>query len=123
MRCSHNKTQNQNESFHNVIWKICPKTLFAGLRTVSTAVNLAACQFVTGQSFNKILFTVLQLQPGRNLELFSKRKDIKRVRYAEEAISIKAKKRKRQLKYEKTLKDRIATNSEGSTYKPGGFNV
>ena len=122
MRCSRNKTQNQSESFHNIIWKICPKTVFAGLRTVSTAVKLAACQFVTGQSFNKTLCTVLQLKPGRNLEIFSKRKDIKRVRCAEAAVTFKAKKRRRQLKYEKTIKDRNIASSEGSTYEAGKFN-
>ena len=121
-RCSRNKTQNQNESFHNIIWKICPKTLFAGLRTVSTAVKLAACQFVTGQSFNKTLCSILQMQPGRNLEVFSKRKDMKRVRCAEIAVSHKAKKRRRELKYEKTMKDRNTANSEGSTYEAGKFN-
>ena len=47
-RCSRNKTQNPNESFHKVIWKICPKTTYIGRRTVQTAVALAACQFIMG---------------------------------------------------------------------------
>ena len=34
-------TQNQNESFHALIWKRCPKHLWRGPRVVRTAVDLA----------------------------------------------------------------------------------
>ena len=42
-RCVHAKTQNTNESFHNNIWKIAPKAIFVGRKTIETAVSLAAC--------------------------------------------------------------------------------
>ena len=37
-RCLQSKTQNQNEALHNLIWKLCPKTIYTGRRTVQTAV-------------------------------------------------------------------------------------
>ena len=54
-RCVHAKTQNANESFHNIIWKIAPKAIFVGRKTIETAVSLAACQFTMGASFRTVL--------------------------------------------------------------------
>ncbi|KAM7303206.1 hypothetical protein ISCGN_013186 [Ixodes scapularis] len=45
LRCSRMMTQNANESFNALIWKRCPKTEFASLRTVETAVALAVLEF------------------------------------------------------------------------------
>ena len=66
--CACNKTQSPNESFHNIIWKICPKTIFVGKRTVTTAVTLAACQFSMGSSFQSVLCRIMNLSPGKHLE-------------------------------------------------------
>ena len=44
-RCVLGATQNQNESFNNIIWSWCPKTGFCSLVSVDIAVNLAAITF------------------------------------------------------------------------------
>ena len=62
------------------------------------------------------------MQPGRNLEVCSKTKDMKRARCADTAVSHKAKERRRELKYEKTMKGRNTASSEGSTYEAGKCN-
>ena len=67
--CSRNKTQNPNESFHKIIWKICPKTTYVGRRTVQTAVALAACQFIMGCSFTNIIHKVLNMEAGTHLKI------------------------------------------------------
>ena len=118
-RCSRNKTQNPNESFHHVIWKICPKTIYAGLRTISTAVSLAACQFSMGCSFTNTLFRSLQLDPGSNLVVSNKTRDSLRIKRAESADTFKAKKRRKQLKYNKTVKEQNLASSEGDMYAAG----
>ena len=53
-RCSRKKTQNANESLHNLIWKLCPKAVFVSRKTMETAVALAFSQFSIGASFRQI---------------------------------------------------------------------
>ena len=47
-RCVSEETQNQNESFNNIIWTRCSKTGFCFLITVEVAVNLAVLTFNHG---------------------------------------------------------------------------
>ena len=63
-RCSRKATQNPNESFHQLIWEICPKTIYVGRRTMRTATMVALCQFVMGASFKILLCKVMSTEPG-----------------------------------------------------------
>ena len=47
-RCVLGATQNQNESFNNIVWSRCPKTGFCSLVSVDTTVNVAAITFNHG---------------------------------------------------------------------------
>ncbi|CAN8006086.1 unnamed protein product, partial [Ixodes hexagonus] len=47
-RCSRMQTQNANESYNALVWKRCPKTEFASLKTVETAAALAVLDFNAG---------------------------------------------------------------------------
>lgn len=49
-------TTNTNESFHNQIWALCPKTQFHSAQYVKTSVALAACFYNDGY-----LYTVTNL--------------------------------------------------------------
>ena len=40
-KCLHGGTQNNNESFHHIIWNLCPKEVFVGRRRLEIAVNTA----------------------------------------------------------------------------------
>ena len=44
-------TTNTNESFHNQIWSLCPKTQFHSAQYVKTSVALAACFYNEGYSW------------------------------------------------------------------------
>ena len=59
-RCIDGATQNQNESFNNIIWSRCPKTGFCSLVTVETALGLAILTF-------KIIWELLSLKMGNTL--------------------------------------------------------
>ena len=37
-RCMRARTKNANESLHQIVWKFCPKAMYAGKRTIETAV-------------------------------------------------------------------------------------
>ncbi|GFW27247.1 uncharacterized protein TNCV_221711 [Trichonephila clavipes] len=47
-KCLHGKTQNPNESFHNVIWSRVPKATFVQIETLSLGVYDDVCSFNNG---------------------------------------------------------------------------
>ena len=121
-RCARNKTQNPNESFHQIIWKICPKATYVGRKTIETAVALAACQFSMGATFNLVLCRMLRLEPGKHLEASSEERNKDRIRKAEKAASKEAKTRRKALKYKTIAKEHETKNAEGPTYAAGHFD-
>ena len=121
-RCVRNKTQNPNESMHNLIWRLCPKTIFVGRRTLETAVCLAVCQFSMGATFKVALCKALKLDPGKNLESSASKIDAERVKRAETACQEATKKRRKNLKYKKQSKEQKKKSQEGESYVAGGFN-
>ena len=120
-RCSRKKTQNPNESLHQLIWKICPKSTYVGRRTLKTAVALAACQFSMGATFKVLLFNLLGMEAGENLKRFLKDRDDERIKIAEKASSEAAKKRRKELKYVQIRGDQKTKTAEGETYGAGLF--
>ena len=121
-RCARKATQNPNESLHQLIWKICPKSIDVGRRTVQTAGALALSQFSMGATFKVLLLIILEMEPGRELEASSHEKDKKRIVLAERASSFKSKARRKNLKYQRVKANEKKKNSEGQTYTSGGFN-
>ena len=49
-KCLHGKTQNNNESINNVIWKRCPKDIYVGKTSLSMGVASACIGFNGGAS-------------------------------------------------------------------------
>ena len=47
-RCLHGKTENFNESFNNIVWLKCPKTVFVNQQSIEVGVNSAILQFNDG---------------------------------------------------------------------------
>ena len=120
-RCARKKTQNPNESLHQLIWKICPKSIYVGRRTLNTAVALAACQFSMGSTFKVLLLKLLGMEAGENMKRFLKDKDDERIKIAEKASSEAAKKHRKRLKYEQIESDQKTKIDEGETYGAGLF--
>ncbi len=120
-RCSRKKTQNPNESLHQLIWKICPKSIYVGRRTLSTAVALATCQFSMGATFKVLLFNLLGMEAGQSVKRYLNEKDAARVKLAEKASSEVAKKHRKKLKYQKIKIDQNTKKDEGETYGAGLF--
>lgn len=49
-RCVGDCTQNNNESFNNLIWKIAPKVMYNGTKIVQIAACVATCIYNEGVS-------------------------------------------------------------------------
>ena len=122
-RCAQHKTQNANESLHNLVWRICPKINFVGKRTFKTAVGLAICNFGMGASSKGLLFKALNMQTGIVLERTIHKENVKRIRKAERAADESTKKRRRDIKYKKQKNDEEKKQKEGELYSPGSFNI
>ena len=86
-RCSRRATQNANEALHQLVWKVCPKSIYVGLRTLRVAATLAFAQFSMGASFKILICKVMGMDPGRNMEIHAKKKDFERIQKAEEDCS------------------------------------
>ena len=81
-RCSRVKTQNPNEALHQLIWKICPKAIFVGRKTIETAVAMSICQFSMGASFQAVLLKAIGIEAGPFCDQGSNEKDRTRLKKA-----------------------------------------
>ena len=120
-RCSRASTQNTNESFHNVVWRICPKIGYVGRHTLETAVSMAACQFSMGATFKTVLCQCLGIEAGVHTKKASAIKSLQRLEIAKKASNKKAKTRRKRLKYKGISKEVQKKRQEGDTYSAGDF--
>ena len=63
-KCLHGKTQNQNESFNNIVWESLPKSTFVGLQQHSLGIYDGLSNFKIGAKavnnlFERIWFRIL----------------------------------------------------------------
>lgn len=64
-RCLHGKTQNQNESFNNCIWRRIPKTDFVSLPTLKLGVIDAGICFNKGSIAKVNVIQRMGMSPGK----------------------------------------------------------
>lgn len=82
-RCVGSFTQNNNESFNQLIWKITPKILPAGSKIVEIAALIAACTFNEGISSLLLIMHGMDIKLGRNSHEYARKIDGNRVCAAE----------------------------------------
>ncbi len=120
-RCVLWVTQNQNESFNNIMWNKCPKATFCSYLSVQVALNLAVLQFNRGaMSFVSIVERMKIPLDSRSIRYF-REKDVFRINRAEKRQQAVEKKRMEAVKRRKAAAQRQSTASEGRTYQAGGF--
>ena len=64
------KTQNANESIHNVIWSRCPKTFFMGKHKLHGAVATAISSFNEGAIHMSQVLKKLAMEPNQLMYIF-----------------------------------------------------
>ena len=95
-RCSRAMTQNSNESLHNMIWKVCPKTIFVGKDDRNSS---GYCCLPVHNGCNFQSHFAKCFEPGSTLVRFTREESKKRVKLADKASTTEAKKRRKQLKF------------------------
>ncbi|KAK7473611.1 hypothetical protein BaRGS_00035158 [Batillaria attramentaria] len=96
-RCLQGKTQNSNEAFHSVLWRLCPKERWASLRSVETALAIAVQQFNKGSSALLDVMVELEILTDRPGEEYAAQQDASRVVCATRKSSKKEKERRKKI--------------------------
>ncbi|GFW55866.1 uncharacterized protein TNCV_4390091 [Trichonephila clavipes] len=119
-KCLHGKTQNPNESFHNVIWSRVPKATFVQIETLSLGVYDAVCSFIDGNVSKLKMLQKLGVEPGEFSVSAMKLLDRERLMKAIYAFSGRSKKIRKD-KRRKRKKDNIKKNKVKTGYSAGSF--
>lgn len=120
-KCLHGKTQNNNESFHSLIWKRCPKTKFAGANVVKLSTYDAVLHFNCGYKPELEVMKRMTITPGSFMVADVKRSDALRISENVRQSTPQQKQRRKCLRGLKKKKEDHKVKMEGPTYIPGGF--
>ncbi|GFU99966.1 uncharacterized protein TNCV_1130761 [Trichonephila clavipes] len=123
-KCLHGKTQNPNESFHNVVWSRVPKATFVQIETLSLGVYDAVCSFNDGNVSKLKMLQKMGVEPGEFSVSAMKLLDRERLMKAIYASSLDARRKLEKIKEEKERKeeDNIKKNKVKTGYSAGSFD-
>ena len=118
------KTQNANESLHNVIWSRCPKTIFVGKHKLHGAVATAISSFNEGAIHMSQVLKKLAIEPNQLINMFIYDIDSIRIQKATKA-SISSSKSKKRARWVKKRQERHnaaeGTSTDFEAYQAGGY--
>lgn len=118
-RCVGGFTQNNNESYNQLIWKITPKHLPGGVVPVQIAAYASACLFNEGNiSILKILET-LGVPCGPNAHAYISQEDESRVTLAEQQAQAATREGRMARRQSQIDVLEAAMDAEGLLYGPG----
>ena len=120
-RCLHGKTQNANESFNNIVWLKCPKTVFVNRQNIELGVNSAILQFNDGTHGIVNVLEQFSIRYGIYTNIGSSKKDETSIRWSSTKSSEARKKNRKRLHgIKKGVIDKN-NEQEKASYVPGGF--
>ncbi|GFT99861.1 uncharacterized protein TNCV_749171 [Trichonephila clavipes] len=111
-KCLHGKTQNPNESFHNVIWSRVPKVTFVQIETLSLGVYDAVCSFNDGNVSKLKMLQKMGVEPGEfsvsAMKLLDRERQMKAIyAFSGRSKKIRRDKRRKRKKEEDNIKKNI----------------
>ena len=118
-RCVGGFTQNNNESFNQIIWKISPKIYNEGSTAVEIASYIATCLFNEGATSFLKIFQALGIHSGPNIHMYATREDAERIRHAEDRARKSTQEARQRRRQEQVGILEAATDAEGLLYGPG----
>ena len=120
-KCLHGRTQNQNESFHGVLWDRVPKATYVGKDIFEIGVFDAVVHFNEGYSAILEVFREIGLSPGFFTQKWCKQMDISRLQAAEYKEKDGSKLARKKLRSKRKSRDETVKESEGDSYGAGEF--
>lgn len=118
-RCVGGYTQNSNESFNQLIWKIAPKTMHSGARVVEIAAYTAACMFNNGATSLLQIMNVMGISIGPNAHLYASCEDDRRIAQAEVRAQEQTKEGRLRRRQQNLEDMGVPSTSENLYYGPG----
>ncbi|GFV21103.1 uncharacterized protein TNCV_4267361 [Trichonephila clavipes] len=121
-KCLHGKTQNPNESFHNVVWSRVPKATFVQIEILSLGVYDAVCSFNDGIVSKLKMLQKMGVEPGEFSVSAMKLLDRERLMKAIYAFSGRTKKirkdkrRKRNKEEDNIKKNKVKTGCSAGSF-------
>lgn len=119
-KCLSGKTQNQNESFNSVIWRVCPKTSGCSKLIADIATHDAVITFNGGKLARRETLLGLGLKVG-HYDSFASKADNIRIKTAEKRASLASLESRRARRQSQKLKNEVLKKKDGNSYKPGGY--
>ena len=116
-RCLSEKTQNSNESFHSLVWRLCPKERWAGLQKVDTVVAICIQRFNKGSAAHQDVLNELELI-GELAGEHARKEDEARVKKAAKKSSQQAQARRARLEAASHVERQRLMAQEGVLHSP-----
>ncbi|EZA49100.1 hypothetical protein X777_12499, partial [Ooceraea biroi] len=82
-RCLGAYTQNSNESYNAVLWRLAPKHLHCGLSSLEIATYMATCFFNEGFTSLLKVMSAISIRVGDEAHRFASIRDEERVKRAD----------------------------------------
>jgi len=111
-KCLHGGTQNNNESFHKIIWSYCSKNQFVQRCRLELAVNCAVVHFNDGVTNLSSVYNYLNISVGQQLAKHLYGKDFLRVGSAQKLLGKEGNGRR---------KRKISSKPDNQDYQAGAF--
>ena len=120
-RCLMGATQNANEAFNGVVWRMCPKEVNSGHEVVKLASDLATISFNDGAvAFTEVL-KEMGCHAGQNTVAGLQQEDKSRIIWSEAAVTPAGKKVRKKRRRRKKGWEEAKKGQEGVTYEAGAF--
>ena len=118
--CVNLQTQNQNESFHHLLWSIIPKDQYQSPQVMKLGVNLAVLLFNTGYNHTITkLYTALGLSISSNARMSLCKIDKDRIVSSRHHASKACKEARKAKRQQKRRKIDAFKEAEGIQYQSG----
>lgn len=118
-KCLGGHTQNANESFNAMVWRMAPKHLNSGKLIVDIATFIATGVFNEGYVAILMMMNLLDVTIGQQCKMFADAVDDNRQARAAERHSAASKEARIARRVEEQAKNGFFEESEGLLYGPG----
>lgn len=118
-RCVGGYTQNCNESYNQLVWKMAPKTSHSGATVVEIAALLATCLFNNGTTSFLQVMNTMGMAVGPNAHAYAAAEDNRRIALAEVRAQESSKEGRLRRRQDNLENLNILDNPENIYYGPG----
>lgn len=118
-RCLGGHTQNSNESFNSIVWRLNPKHVNSGYKIVEIAANMATGIFNEGYSAVLSTMQLLDIVIGQQCKNFADTVDAERITRENRRASLSSKEARTARRSESLRQNEFFEEEEGLLYGPG----